>query len=80
VTIAELRQTKNQRPFQPFKIRMADGREIEVTHPDAIAWEGEGAHIVIGMAPSGGWEVVDLLRATSLGMQAPRSAVETRQG
>ena len=37
--IAEIKDAKDQRPFQPFLIRMADGREIQVMHPDAIAWE-----------------------------------------
>jgi len=38
VKIDELKKAKDQRPFQPFHVRMADGREIQVTHPDAVAW------------------------------------------
>ena len=37
--IDELKKAKDQRPFQPFWIRMADGREIEIRHPDVIAWD-----------------------------------------
>jgi hypothetical protein len=80
MTLAELKRAKNQRPFRPFFIRMADGREIEITHPDAVAREGEGSHIVICITPGGGWEIVDLILATSLDMAAPQSAVETKQG
>ena len=36
--IDEIRRAKNQRPFSPFVIRMADGNEIKITHPDAVAW------------------------------------------
>ncbi len=35
VQIDELKKAKDQRPFQPFRIRMADGTEIEIKHPDA---------------------------------------------
>jgi hypothetical protein len=77
--IEELKRAKNQRPFQPFWIRMADGREIEVTHPDAIAWEGDGAQIVVCIIPGGGWEIIDIILATSIGMQAPQSLVESKK-
>jgi hypothetical protein len=38
VKIDELKKAKDQRPFQPFHLRMADGREIQVTHP--TRWPG----------------------------------------
>jgi hypothetical protein len=40
VTIAELRAAKYAEPFQRFRLRLADGRELLVRHPDALAWEG----------------------------------------
>jgi hypothetical protein len=39
VKIDELKKAKDQRPFQPFRIRVADSREIEIKHPDAVAWD-----------------------------------------
>jgi hypothetical protein len=39
VTIAELKKVKDRRPFEPFLIRTADGREILIRHPDAVAWD-----------------------------------------
>ncbi len=33
-------------PFQPFKIYVADGRSVEVPHPDFIAIMGDRAGIV----------------------------------
>ena len=41
MTIDELRQAKNQRPFEPFRIRLADGHELPILHPDAVAWEDD---------------------------------------
>src|SRR5579883_2522442 len=78
--IAEIKEAKDQRPFQPFLIRMADGREIEVLHPDAIAWEpiladedndnGEPAEplTAICVVPGGRREIIELALVTSLGL------------
>ena len=33
---ARIRQLLNATPFQPFIIRMADGREYRVEHPDFV--------------------------------------------
>jgi hypothetical protein len=76
--IAEIKDAKDQRPFQPFLIRMADGREIEVMHPDAIAWEpmiadednGEPAEplTAICVVPGGRREIIELALVTSLGL------------
>lgn len=32
-----LRETLHKTPFQPFRIRLADGREFYVPHPDFVA-------------------------------------------
>jgi hypothetical protein len=76
--IAEIKEAKDQRPFQPFLIRMADGREIQVMHPDAIAWEGivadedngEAAEplTAICVVPGGRREIIELALVTSLGL------------
>jgi hypothetical protein len=76
--IAEIKEAKDQRPFQPFLIRMADGREIQVMHPDAIAWEGIVADLdnsetaepltAICVVPGGRREIIELALVTSLGL------------
>lgn len=78
--LEEIKRAKNQRPFVPFMIRMADGREVEITHPDAVAWESDQAMTVIAIKPGGGWEIIDLILTTSLGMRAPQSAMDAGKG
>ncbi len=63
--IDELKRAKNERPFRPFLIHMADGREINVRHPDAVAWDNP--RIAICATP-GGWEVIDVALITSLAL------------
>ncbi len=76
--IEELKKAKDEGPFRPVMIRMADGREIQITHPDAVAWEGDRARTVICIVPGGGWEIIDIALATSLGTQVPASPAESK--
>jgi hypothetical protein len=79
--IEELKRAKDQRPFQPFSIRMAGGKEIPVRHPDAVAWdddideenngEPEQPLTAVCVVPGGGWEVIELALVTSLAFPAP---------
>jgi len=76
VKIDELKKVKDQRPFQPFSMRMADGREIKVRHPDAVAWDSDRPRIAICVVPGGEWEVIDVALVTSLGLQTPAPPAE----
>ena len=69
--IEQLKKMKDQRPFKPFSLRMADGKEIRVTHPDAIAWGGKDGRIVSFVSPQDDWELIDIALVTSLGGPAP---------
>ena len=62
-----LRRAKDQRPFKPFRIRTADGREVGVKHPDAIAREpSEFPRTPIRILPGGQWEVIDVGLVTTM--------------
>jgi hypothetical protein len=74
--LEELKRAKDERPFRPFVIRMADGKEVRVTHPDALAWailepdddngEVEEPDIVFCVVPNGNRIVIDLDLVTAL--------------
>ena len=63
VTIEQLRTTMRANPFQPFVIRMADGRQFPVPHPDSLSFSPEGPTAVVYHA-DGSASIVDLLRMT----------------
>jgi hypothetical protein len=69
--IEQLKKMKDQQPFRPFWIRTADGREIQIKHPDAIAWGSEDSRTVTCISESDDWDLIDVALVTSLGMQAP---------
>jgi hypothetical protein len=63
--IDEVRKARDKRPFQPFLIRLADGDEITVEHPENLALDQKSRTAVC--RSGGGWDVIDLDLVTSLG-------------
>ncbi|MGC8639017.1 MAG: hypothetical protein ACP5XB_03960 [Isosphaeraceae bacterium] len=56
--IDEIRRAKDQRPLRPFVIRMADGNEIRITHPDAVAWgESDNPRVLTAISGPGRYSV-----------------------
>ena len=65
MTIEQLRQMHQARPFQPFRVNLADGRHLDVEHPEFLAHTPTGRTVMIAK-PDESFEVVDLLLVTSL--------------
>ncbi len=65
MTIQKLREAHGARPFRPFIIHMADGREILVTHPEFMAVSPSGRTITV-YQPDDSSSFVDLLLVTEL--------------
>ena len=55
-----IQRALHRQPFVPFKIRLVNGHEIEIKHPDAIAWEDDQSRYFVYVSPAGGHEVVNL--------------------
>ena len=45
--IAGVREVLHRQPFEPFEIRLADGRSLPVSHPDFVAL-GTRRIVVVG--------------------------------
>jgi len=58
-----IREALHRQPFEPFTIRLTDGRKLPVRHPDFVA-VGNRRAIVIG--PDNSWSVVKPLLIVSL--------------
>ena len=59
MTTDQLRDFIAARPFVPFMIHMADGRNVEINHPETIAYAG--GRIAVVVKPDDRFEVEDLL-------------------
>jgi hypothetical protein len=72
MTIEQLRQLHQARPFQPFDIHLVDGRTLPVDHPEFLAQSPSGRTIAVGR-DDGTIETVDLLLVVSLKPRPPAS-------
>ena len=58
-----IRDALQHRPFEPFVIRLADGRSLDVRHPEMVA---VGKRRVIVVQPDDSWSVLEPLMVVSL--------------
>jgi len=65
MTIERLREAYNQQPFQPFVIRVADGRGIPVVHREYMVTTPSGRTVVV-VQPDDSFNIIDILLATDL--------------
>ncbi|HEY7426463.1 MAG TPA: hypothetical protein VH682_19675 [Gemmataceae bacterium] len=78
MTIEQLRQMHQARPFQPFDIHLTDGRTLSVEHPELLAQSASGRTIAVSH-PDGVLEIVDLLLVVSLKPRGNGSAPRGRR-
>ncbi|MEM1011800.1 MAG: hypothetical protein AAGI46_06220 [Planctomycetota bacterium] len=70
MTIQRIKQLHERRPFVPFTIETADGKSVEVRHPEFLAQTPNG-RIVIFVDENDNVEFIDLLLVTKLTTVAP---------
>ncbi len=66
MTIDQLREARQARPFQPFTSCLADGREIKVSHPEFLLAPPGASRTFVVATSSETYKVIDLLLVTSL--------------
>ncbi len=60
MTIQEISRLREEKPFRPFRVLTADGREYDVMHPELLAQSTSGRLITIGL-PDDSFVTLDLL-------------------
>ena len=78
MTSERLIEMLDAKPFQPFDIRLADGRAIRVQHPEFVARSPSGRTAVV-FQPDDSMTVLDVFLAVSLDRVARRRR-EPRRG
>ncbi len=71
MTSERLVEMLEAKPFQPFDIRLADGRAIRVQHPEFVARSPSGRTAVV-FQPDDSMTVLDVFLAVSLDRVMPR--------
>ncbi len=75
MNVEQLQTVQHAQPFRPYRIHMADGRSLDVHHPDFVARAPTGRAVVV-YKPDDTFEVVDLLLVASLEVLNGHSAVK----
>lgn len=65
MTSTQLQAVIRARPFRPFTIRLADGRAVDVPHPEVIAHCAGGGIAAVSL-PGDSFAVIDLPSIVSL--------------
>lgn len=65
MTTQQFQATLHQNPFQPFTIRMADGRAFEVSHRDYVSRSPTGRTVIVHHENEN-YSVLDLLLMSEL--------------
>jgi hypothetical protein len=65
MTVEQMREMSNSRPIHPFHIHLADGRSLDVEHPEFLMFSRSGRTIVVSKT-NDTFEIIDLLLVTSL--------------
>jgi len=71
--LQQIREALRRQPFEPFKIRLADGRSLAIPHPEMVAI---GKRRVIVVEADDSWSVIGPLLIVSLdynGKYRPRA-------
>jgi hypothetical protein len=58
VTHDQLFTLMRSAPFRPYRLKTAGGRDVAITHPEAIAYGGERTVLVV--LPGDRWEILDI--------------------
>lgn len=72
--IQGIREALRRQPFEPFVVRLADGRALDVPHPEMVAI---GKRRIIVVESDDAWSVVEPLLIVSLdynGKRRPRTS------
>jgi hypothetical protein len=66
-----LRRAVQARPFRPFRLHLADGREIPVGHPENVTVTSDDRCVLVYI-PGDGAEIVDVPLVTAIDFRRKR--------
>jgi len=78
MTIERVKELYDAKPFQPFVIHLADGREIPVHHREFIMSAPSGRTIYVTQ-PDDSFNIIDLLLVTDLELKRVRNGSSKRR-
>ena len=80
MTIQEIQRLRSEKPFHPFRVLTADGREYDVLHPECFGQSPSGRLIMIGL-PDDSTVTLDLPLVSGIrkGIKARKNGAKQRR-
>ncbi len=72
MTIDTLRELHRAKPFTPFVLHLADGRDVRVGHSGMMLLPPGSPRTVVVATPSGGIRLIDVLLIVEASKDGPR--------
>jgi len=66
MTIEKVRELVHASHFVPFAMRLADGRQVPVAHPDFVASSQTGRIVCVFHGPNDASSFIDIMLVTAL--------------
>jgi hypothetical protein len=64
MTANEIQELQRAQPFRPFRLHLADGRALDVEHPEFLA--SRGGRIVVVFTSEDKFQIIDVRLVVSL--------------
>ncbi len=65
MTIEQLRAVHHAEPFRRFRLELADGNAVDVSHPECLSYFGKGRTIAVAISDDV-IKIIDLLLVASI--------------
>lgn len=66
----EIRKAQKAEPFKPYALRMADGREYKVPHPEFLVMTPDGRTVIV-VSPDNSVTILDGMLITAMHFDKP---------
>ena len=78
MNVDKLREVHHATPFRPFRVHLADGGAVDVTHPESLAYSPRGRTVVI-VFPDESSQWIDLLLVSRIEIGNGRTRRTTKR-
>jgi len=66
MTIDQIREVHGTRPFQAYRLQLADRTEVSVSHPECVSFHPKHPRSIAIALPNGAFRIVDLLLVAAI--------------
>ena len=78
MTIDQLRNVHQARPFQPFTIHLADGRQLNVPHSEFLSHSPTGRTVIVHESDES-FSIIDLLLVTRIQVNSGNGSMTSEE-